>query len=74
MPTIEELRKIRIEKLKKLEEAGILAYPATTKRTHTIAEVLANFKKLSKGKKNFVLAGRIMAKRGHGGADFFGYK
>ena len=79
MPTIEELRKTRIEKLKKLESAGVLAYPATTKRTHTIAEALANFGKLripsfakaTAGRgKTFILAGRIMAQRGHGGATF----
>ncbi|MEK7665251.1 MAG: lysine--tRNA ligase [Patescibacteria group bacterium] len=70
MPTIEELRKTRIQKLKKLEASGILAYPAKTKRTHTIAEALENFPKLAKGKKQIVLAGRIMAQRGHGGATF----
>jgi lysyl-tRNA synthetase class 2 len=70
MPTIEELRKIRIEKLKKLESAGLLAYPAKTKRTHTIAEALNDFSKLSKAKKSIVLTGRIMAQRGHGGASF----
>src|SRR3989344_8893515 len=70
MPSIEELRKVRLDKLKKLKEAGILAYPATTKRTHNIGEVLENFGKLSKGKKPLVLAGRIMAQRGHGGATF----
>ncbi len=73
MPTIEELRKTRIEKLKKLENAGILAYPAKTKRTHTIAEVLKNWKKLSSGifgKKEVIIAGRIMARRGQGGLTF----
>jgi len=70
MPTIEELRQTRVEKLKKLENAGILAYPATTKRTHSIAEALAQFNKLFKTKKTFILAGRIMAMRGHGGATF----
>jgi len=70
MPTIEELRKTRLEKLKKLEHSGILAYPAKTKRTHTIADALENFEKLSKSKKEIVLAGRIMAQRGHGGATF----
>jgi lysyl-tRNA synthetase class 2 len=70
MPTIDELRKTRIEKLKKLEAAGVLAYPAKTKRTHTIAEALENFSKLSKGKKSIILTGRIMAQRGHGGATF----
>jgi len=70
MATIDELRKIRIEKLKKLKEAGILAYPAKTNRDHTIAEALFYFKKLFKSKKTFVLAGRIMAKRGQGGLSF----
>lgn len=74
MPTIEELRKTRIEKLKKLESAGILAYPAKTKRTHSVEEVLKNWKKLSGGvlfrKKSIVIAGRIMAKRGQGGLTF----
>jgi len=70
MPTIEELRKTRIEKLKKLEAAGILAYPAESKRTHTIESALENFAKLSKAKKTIVLAGRIRAVRGHGGATF----
>lgn len=70
MPTLEELRKERIKKLKKLESAGLLAYPATTKRTHTITEALKDFNKLAKSKTRVVLAGRIMAQRGHGGATF----
>ena len=73
MPTLEELKKTRIEKLKKIESAGLLAYPATTKRTHSIAEVLENFSKLSRGilgKKEIIIAGRIMAKRGQGGLTF----
>jgi len=70
MPTIEELRKIRIEKLKKLETAGLLAYPAKTKRNASVAEALASFGKLFSGNKTFILAGRIMAMRGHGGATF----
>ena len=73
MATIDELRKVRLEKLKKIQESGLLAYPATTKRTHSIKEVLKNFKKLSGGilgKKSIVIAGRIMAKRGQGGLTF----
>jgi lysyl-tRNA synthetase class 2 len=73
MPTIEELRKTRIEKLRKLEASGLLAYPATTKKTHTIKEVLENWKKFSGkilGKKIIIIAGRIMAKRGQGGLIF----
>lgn len=70
MPTIEELRKTRIEKLKKLKAAGILAYPAKTKRTHSVAEALTLFGKPFKSKRNIIIAGRIMAMRGHGGATF----
>ncbi len=76
MATIDELRKTRIEKLKKLESACLpagrpdLAYPAKTSRTHSIADALKNFSKLAKPKKRIVLAGRIMAMRGHGGATF----
>ncbi|MDO8486286.1 MAG: lysine--tRNA ligase [Candidatus Staskawiczbacteria bacterium] len=70
MPTIEELKKVRIQKLKAIEKAGLLAYPSETKRTHSVGEALNSFPKLSKGKKVIVLAGRIMAQRGHGGATF----
>ncbi len=70
MSSIEEIKKVRIQKLKSLEKSGLLAYPAKTKRTHSIGEALENFKKLSKSGKEIVLAGRIMALRGHGGATF----
>ena len=79
MSTIEELRKVRLGKLKALEHAGILPYPAKTKRTHRICEALENFDKLSIPDKDgslqeIVLAGRIMAQRGHGGATFLDIK
>src|SRR3989338_8992473 len=82
MSTIDELKKVRLEKLKSLQDAGLLAYPATTKRTHSIKEALAQFLKISKSKKparnaahsatggEIVLVGRIMALRGHGGVTF----
>ena len=70
MATIDELKKVRLQKLKSLQKAGLLAYPATTKRTHSITQALKDFSKLSKSKKEIVLAGRIMALRGHGGATF----
>src|SRR3989344_4998897 len=70
MATIDELKKVRLEKLKSLEKSGLLGYPATTKRTHSIAEALADFSEISKSEKEIVLVGRIMAMRGHGGATF----
>ena len=71
MATIDELRKIRLQKLEAIQKAGILAYPGAVKRTHTISRALARFEKLSKAKKEIILTGRIMSLRGHGGATFF---
>src|SRR3989344_6002056 len=70
MSTIDELKKVRLQKLNTIKKVTGLAYPATTKRTHTVAEALDNFTKLSESKKEVVLVGRIMAMRGHGGATF----
>jgi lysyl-tRNA synthetase class 2 len=71
MPNIEEIRKNRIEKLKKIIHAGLLPYPPRTKRTHRIEEVIANFSKLEKKKEEIVVAGRVRTLRFHGGATFF---
>jgi lysyl-tRNA synthetase class 2 len=71
MATIDELRKIRLKKLKAIEAAGLLAYPLKVKRTHEISRALKNFSKLSKSKKEIVLVGRIRTQRVHGGLTFF---
>ena len=70
MATIEELRKIRLKKLEAIRKAGILAYPAKTKRTDKIADALKDFNKLAHAKKEITLAGRIKSLRGHGGSTF----
>ncbi len=70
MSTIDEIKKVRLEKLKKLEQAGVDPFVAKTKRTHTIGGALDNFSKLKKSGKEIVLAGRIMAQRGHGALLF----
>ncbi|MBX4201018.1 lysine--tRNA ligase [Candidatus Parcubacteria bacterium] len=70
MSTIDELKKVRLQKLNTIKQVTGLPYPAKTKRTHAIGEALDNFSKLSKAQKSVVLAGRIMAMRGHGGATF----
>ncbi len=74
MSNVEEIRKNRIRKLEKIEAQGLNAYPISVKRTHTIAEALKNFSKLSSAKKQVVLNGRIMSQRGHGGAIFLDIK
>ncbi len=70
MSAIEEIRKIRLGKLKAIESAGILAYPGKTKRTHNCQEAVDNFDKLSKELKEIILAGRIISQRQHGGLIF----
>jgi len=70
MATIDELRKIRLKKLKAIQGAGFLAFPGKTKRTHNCAQALKDFSKLSRSKKEIVLAGRIRTIRKHGRAAF----
>ncbi|MEX2053067.1 MAG: amino acid--tRNA ligase-related protein, partial [Candidatus Paceibacterota bacterium] len=67
---LDEIRKTRIEKLNKLKEAGIDPHPAESSRTHKISEALVDFDKLADKEEKLVLAGRLMAKREHGGSAF----
>jgi lysyl-tRNA synthetase class 2 len=67
MATIDEIRKARLKKLRAIETAGILAYPLSTKRTHSIGEAIRDFSKI---KKEIVLTGRLISLRGHGGLVF----
>lgn len=71
MATIDEIRKIRLEKLAALRQRGIEPYPisASTARRE-LADVTENFSKYEK-EKVIVVAGRIMAIRGQGGLTFF---
>ena len=68
--TLEEIRKIRIKKLKALEMAGFPGYPAKTKRAYRLSDALINFNKLTKTKESIVLAGRIRSLRQHGKITF----
>ncbi|NIP33265.1 lysine--tRNA ligase [Candidatus Saccharibacteria bacterium] len=62
--------KVRREKLEKIIKSKIDPYPAKVERTHLVAEVLDNFKKLEKQKAEITLAGRLRTIRGHGGLVF----
>ncbi len=62
--------KIRIERLKKIREKGIDPYPAISKRTHLIKEILADFKTLEKKKEDIFLCGRLRSIRSHGNLSF----
>ncbi len=69
MSSFEELRNIRIEKLKLLEKAGMDPYPAVSKKDYFISEIISNFDEIEK-KQSIYLVGRIMAIRGQGGLIF----
>lgn len=68
---LDEIRKTKIEKVSKLRETGIDPYPASSVRTHSITQALDKFDELSSSKKELMLAGRVMARRGHGAIMFF---
>ncbi len=70
MASLAEIRAERERKLALLQERGLEAYPASTRRDHTLAGVVASFDKLSKRKKALWLAGRVRAIRGQGAILF----
>lgn len=67
---ISDIKKTRLKKLEQIRKAGVNPYPIKTKKTHSIEQALADFEKLSSGKTEITLAGRIMAIRAHGGSTF----
>ncbi|MBU0672986.1 MAG: lysine--tRNA ligase, partial [Candidatus Margulisbacteria bacterium] len=70
---LNELLKVRREKLDELKAKGINPFPYRYEKTHTAAEILKQYEKLGEGeesKETVSLAGRIMTKRGHGRASF----
>ena len=65
------IRDWRVKKLEILRKAGINPYPAGPAfSVSPIQEIRKNFRKHLNSKKNIGLAGRIMAKREHGGSIF----
>lgn len=68
---LDDIRKTKQEKLAALRDAGIDPYPATTKRSMSVSDALADFDNLADTKQEITLAGRIMAMRAHGGSIFF---
>ncbi|MFH1621672.1 MAG: lysine--tRNA ligase [Candidatus Omnitrophota bacterium] len=61
-----DIIKQRISKLKLFKDKGIELYPSKFVRSHSIYEIVNNFKEEQK----VSIAGRIMAKRAHGKACF----
>lgn len=71
MPTLEELRKTRIQKLEALKAGHRNPYPSDIKRDFQVRTVLNKFWLWQLTKKEFYLAGRIKSIRIHGQAAFF---
>ncbi|OGX35339.1 MAG: lysine--tRNA ligase [Omnitrophica WOR_2 bacterium RIFCSPHIGHO2_02_FULL_52_10] len=63
---VDEIRRVRLGKLKNLEESGIAPYGARFERTSTIAEILKDFQ----DGKEVIIAGRFMSHRSHGKVMF----
>ena len=60
MPTIDDLKSVRIQKLEALKKQGIDPFPATILHKHTVAKARAMIGR------DAAVAGRIMGLRGHG--------
>lgn len=72
MSTLKDLRAVRLQKLEKLNQLGIDAYPARSYRNTSNAQVHQEFNKLSS--QNVVVAGRIVSIRTHGKLAFIDLK
>jgi lysyl-tRNA synthetase class 2 len=68
--SIEKIKSDRAKKLQNLKAAGISPYPSKTGRRFAITDVLVDFDRLEKEKKEIVLAGRLRSLRAHGGSTF----
>lgn len=64
--TEKELIEFRKKKLLEIKELNIDPYPSESNRDHKASEVLNNVEKLIKSGKKVVVAGRLLAVRGHG--------
>ena len=66
-------RAVRLQKLQDMQSKGALAFGSAFERTHSLAELSQKFESLDSGEysnESVTVAGRIIAKRGHGKASF----
>lgn len=61
---------VRRGRLQKLMDAGVNPFPSRAERTHTIAELLAQFDALLGEQKTITIVGRFRSIRKHGGLTF----
>ncbi|MEK7567809.1 MAG: lysine--tRNA ligase [Patescibacteria group bacterium] len=67
---IEEIRNFRLQKLKKLQEAGMNPYADKTERDFSIGEILGKWSEFEGRSGETHIAGRVMALRGQGALIF----
>jgi lysyl-tRNA synthetase class 2 len=70
MASLDELKNVRIEKLKKLRDFGMEPYPPKVPRDFCLADARTNFKNNEESQKPISVSGRIMAIRGQGAILF----
>lgn len=70
MASIEELKNIRLEKRKILEDKGIDVYPSTVNRDFSIENLVDDFSNLLDNNNSISIVGRIMSIRGQGAILF----
>jgi lysyl-tRNA synthetase class 2 len=68
--TEKELIENRLKKLDELKQLGVNPYPSRSDRNYMAADVQAKQDQLIKSEEEITVAGRIMAKRGHGKLSF----
>ena len=66
----EEIRNIRIQKIKRLEERGEYAYIPEVRQEFTIKDILNHFEEFQGEEKYLTVMGRIVVKRGAGNIAF----
>ncbi len=67
---LEKVRKVKLRKIEALAKIGISAYPDIARKPTEIVAVKKQFDELVISQKKAHIAGRIMAKREHGGSTF----
>ena len=67
---LDEIRNTKIKKVEELRKSGTDPYPASSSRTNSVKEAIDNYDEW-KESKTIILAGRILARREHGGSTFF---
>ncbi|MEK7097654.1 MAG: lysine--tRNA ligase, partial [Patescibacteria group bacterium] len=67
---LNKIRKVKLEKKEALKKNGINPYPEISRRNASVTEIKKQFDEYVVSQKKAWLAGRVMAKREHGGSTF----